>query len=1096
MAKLAWKPWHEVVKLREDLKTGELSLAVFAADLYQVALQKGQRPVYEKANEFFALTYPTYNLRELAKEVCNRLAGKNDKAVRQLELTYGGGKTHTLITLYHLVSAPETLPDLPAVSEFLKHMDMKPPKARVAALSFDKLDVEKGMEVRGPNGKLRWLKQPWSVLAFQIAGSEGLKLLHADNKDAERESAPAENLLTDLLVLPQKDGLATLVLIDEVLMYAREKVGLDPVWRDRLVNFFQYLTQAATKVDRCCVVASLLATDPLKSDDLGKALTKELYDVFRREREEGVQPVLKEDVAEVLRRRFFTPQSIKDLQRFRPHVMTALKGIQDLDEQTKKEGQTAEERYMASYPFHPELTEVLYSKWTNLEGFQRTRGVLRTFALALRGAEAWDESPLIGVNVFLGQPKKDGISEAARELTSIATSEGFDGKIQNWEAILLGEMEKVKGLQQEFPGLRHRELEQAVFATFIHSQPIQQKCQSRDLLVLLGSSRPDKIDLTKALLKWAEVSWFLDEGLAADKEPSSQLPKSWRLGSKPNLRQMHHDACARVTPDIIEAKLLDTIEKAKRLTEGASAMGVKVHVLPIGPSQVDDDGEFRYVVLGPKAASDAGKPSAEAKRYLEETTSADKPRVNRNSIVLAVPSRDGLDAARNQIRLYLGWEEVRAQLKDQQVDPIRDQILTTSTEQAKKAFPEGVRQAYSIVVTVGTDNQPQAFRVTATEGPLFNAIKADKRARIQETQVSAEALLPDGPYDLWKDGEPSRWAKDLVGAFAQHPHLPKMLNRRAIQDTISDGCQQGLFVLRFTRPDRSVRTYWRVVPDEAALKEPGLEVVLPEAGELNELPVQLLSPNTLPSLWSEETLSYKSALDYFAGGHRVVVGTHGENLVIPKAQEAVIRKAVEEAVSSSRLWLISGPASIFGEEIPAGVLTSDSTLLPPPSPIPTPDLLQPNLPDAWAGQSTNAQALYIALSKKAGRSLPWKTVFAAIEGAIRSRFIERAPDSGEWPCDLGGAAQAKFCVPGTPPPPPPPPPPPTGKRVAEAEVTSYEIQELSDKLSEIKKASAGHSLRYYIRVELGDGKEVPPSVGEQVHAILKKISEKLDLKQS
>ena len=102
--------------------------------------------------EFFALTYPTYNLRELARDVVLRLAGKNDKAVRQLELTYGGGKTHALITLYHLANDPAALPDLPAVQEFVNHIGIRPPQARVAVLSFDKLDVEKGMEVRGPDG--------------------------------------------------------------------------------------------------------------------------------------------------------------------------------------------------------------------------------------------------------------------------------------------------------------------------------------------------------------------------------------------------------------------------------------------------------------------------------------------------------------------------------------------------------------------------------------------------------------------------------------------------------------------------------------------------------------------------------------------------------------------------------------------------------------------------------------------------------------------------------------------------------------------------------------------------------------------------------
>jgi hypothetical protein len=85
--------------LRDDLRTGELALNEFAADLYDVALQSGRRRIYEDPKEFFALTYPTSALLDLARDVVRRLAGKNQKAVRQLELTYGGGKTHTLITL-------------------------------------------------------------------------------------------------------------------------------------------------------------------------------------------------------------------------------------------------------------------------------------------------------------------------------------------------------------------------------------------------------------------------------------------------------------------------------------------------------------------------------------------------------------------------------------------------------------------------------------------------------------------------------------------------------------------------------------------------------------------------------------------------------------------------------------------------------------------------------------------------------------------------------------------------------------------------------------------------------------------------------------
>ena len=135
MAKLPWKPWHQVLTLRDDLRSGELPMHMFAADLYEVLIQSGKRPLYEDPHQFFALTFPTYNLRQLVRDVVLRVSGRNDKAVRQLELTYGGGKTHTLITLRHLVADPANLPNLAAVAEFKEAIGEPLPRARVAGCS-------------------------------------------------------------------------------------------------------------------------------------------------------------------------------------------------------------------------------------------------------------------------------------------------------------------------------------------------------------------------------------------------------------------------------------------------------------------------------------------------------------------------------------------------------------------------------------------------------------------------------------------------------------------------------------------------------------------------------------------------------------------------------------------------------------------------------------------------------------------------------------------------------------------------------------------------------------------------------------------------
>ena len=1099
----SWKPWHEVVELRDDLRTGELPLAVFAADLYDVVMQKGQRPVYEHPDKFFALTHLTYNLRELLKNVVLRLAGRSDKAYRRLSVNYGGGKTHTLIALRHLVHDPSALPDLPAVQEFEAYTGFKAPKSRIAALCFDKIDLEKGVETPGPDGKTRMLKYPWSILAFQLAGAEGLRLIHAEGEDAERDTPPAEPLVIELLSKPQEDGLSTLVLLDEALMYIRVQVEADPSWRGRIVSFFQYLTQAVVKVDRCAMVASLLASDPRKHDDLGNELLRDVLDVFGRQMEEGANPVSKEDVAEILRRRFFKHESIRDTDVFRPHVTSVAVNIAAFDKQTKKNLGVVEERYLDSYPFHPDLIEIFYTCWTQLDGFQRTRGILRTFAIALRDAEKWDTSPLVGPNVLLSEPEKTDLAEAATELASLASVDTGEGKHQEWHPILESELEKARMIQSEVTGLHHREMEQAVMSVFLSSQPIGQKALTQDLLMLLGAAKPDKIDLEKALHRWTELSWFLDEVEVATGEAGSdgdQLPKAWRLGNRPNLRQMHHEACNNRVPDsLVESQTINAIEKQKTLTSGASAAGARAHTLPKRPRDVADDGKFHYCILGPEAASESGKPSAEAKRFINETTASDRPRVYCNAIVLAVPSKDGLDATHARIREYLGWEEVREQLKNQSIDPIREQMLEKEMQSAKKRIPDAVKQAYSIVVTVNENNEIHAFKIVVTDEHLFITIKADKRTRIQETAISSEAMLPGGPYDLWREGEQSRRLKDIVGAFAQFPKLPKMLRSEEILDTVVQGVQEGIWVAQVKRPDQTVRTFWRTDIDEIALKEPSMEVLLPEFATLSELAPELLEHQKLPDLWTKKEISVQDVYDYFAGGHTVNLSRNGyeETLIVPKCEPTEIEAAISQAVEKGVVWLTSGPASILSEPIPAGVFSFSAILKQPPEPISFQELMGEKIPEAWKDSKTTALAIMTALSALHGVTLPWFTVRSAIEDAIRARWLELSDSNILWPCDITGAQNVILQIPvgdkpleeeGKP-----VTPKPQGILVAEAVLEANGIQDLADQIPDITKVAVGNELKFNIRVEFGGETAPDPESIKKINELLSYVSDKLKL---
>jgi len=174
-------------------------------------------------------------------------------------------------------------------------------------------------------------------------------------------------------------------------------------------------------------------------------------------------------------------------------------------------------------------------------------------------------------------------------------------------------------------------------------------------------------------------------------------------------------------------------------------------------------------------------------------------------------------------------------------------MLASWTEQARKRIPDAIRQAWSIVITVNEQNDIRAFKITVGADPLFLTVKGDKRSRIQDTAISAEAMLPGGPYDLWRKDEPSRRVKDLVSAFAENPKLPKMLRQKEILDTVDQGVRDGIFVASLKRPDKSVKTFWRTSLDESSRAEPALEVFLPERATLSNCTQVRFRPACCPN---------------------------------------------------------------------------------------------------------------------------------------------------------------------------------------------------------------------------------------------------------
>ena len=564
---------------------------------------------------------------------------------------------------------------------------------------------------------------------------------------------------------------------------------------------------------------------------------------------------------------------------------------------------------------------------------------------------------------------------------------------------------------------------------------------------------------------------------------------------------MHHDACTnRVSAEAVEVKLLAEIRATKSLTHGARAAGARVHMLPERPRDVEDDGEFHFVILPPACVSNAGRPSRTARRFLDETAGADRPRIRRNAVVLAAPSTDGLAVARTRVRDYLGWDDVQSQLRGRPQDPVREDMLATWTEDARRRIPEAIRQAWTIVVTVNPQNEVHAFRVTVGADPLFATIKADRRARVQETAINAEALLPGGPYDLWRDDEPSRRVKDLASAFAENPRLPKMLRAQEIVATIDRGVQDGLFVASLTRPDRSAKTWWRTPVDEAARAEPALELFLPGRATLSDLDPGALAPGVLPELWTGDSITVAAVVAYFSGGRQVTLLREGydEPIDIPACPADAVETAISAAVQQGTLWLLNGPASFQGEPLPAGVLSPAATLRAPLEPLPVQRLLKDAVPDAWKADEAAVLALSVALANQEGSPLPWAVLRRAVDDAIASRWLETTPGGGAWPCDVSSAGTVSLRPPAgfNPTSVTPTVPTITAGYGSSAVLDPAALQDLVDALPEIVKAAAGLPLEFRLDVKLGSGvKDVGSDTLESLDELLRGVSPDLSLKR-
>ncbi|GIW42343.1 MAG: hypothetical protein KatS3mg076_2920 [Candidatus Binatia bacterium] len=371
------RPWYAIATPHEDIREGRLAEAVFATNLWAVV--QGTAPeVYLDPEEFFRKTYLTTGLSSVLSRVAGALSGGGEAGDRviSLQTAFGGGKTHTLVALWHLAKHAERLKDSPHAEGLRRAIGGQLPQnvKGVAVFTNQTCDATQGRMVED-GVHLRTL---WGELAYQLGGKALYQRVRAND---ESQRVP-QGIFVEVL----REATPCLILLDELADYcvgaAAVQVG-DTTLADQTISFIQQLTESVQQVPGTVVVATLPASKyEVAQSEKGQEAFVTLEKRFQRLGAD-VKPVADEEIYEVVRARLFesvAPESDPDYPKKVAQAYQAMYAAHPGEVPSEATKGSYRELIERAYPFHPLLIDALYTRWGSHPDFQRTRGVLRLLA--------------------------------------------------------------------------------------------------------------------------------------------------------------------------------------------------------------------------------------------------------------------------------------------------------------------------------------------------------------------------------------------------------------------------------------------------------------------------------------------------------------------------------------------------------------------------------------------------------------------------------------------------------------------------------------------------------------------------------------------
>ena len=739
------KPWREVIGPTPDVALGSFQEAEFAADLQQVHDGRANATNYGNPVSFFNQTYITPGISTLMVNTLRRIAGAGGDPVIQTKTGFGGGKTHSLIALYHLVSDTDALVNPTAqdeqsistsesIRDIMREAGFDPdsgPRAKIAVLdgTFLAPTDQRLTDGGDPRNTL------WGEMAYQLGGQDAYDIVG----DAARQgTSPGGDQLDRLL---EHVG-PCVILMDELVAYVRNAGPAS----DSIYTFIQAFTQSVRRSDSCALVVTLPqsaveagaeggaeALNRLDSilgrieagDEAGADVLNRLDSILGRI-EAVWQPLEVDQAFEVVRRRLFG-SVIDEAERDRTcEAFSRMYGRGSREYPTEAAEQRYLERMRECYPIHPEVFDRLYQDWSAISRFQRTRGVLRMMANWIsRLYLDNDNSPLIlPADLRLSDPS------LANEFTTLLDSQ--------WDPVVSeadsdgSRTDVIDHASQNFAqvGGAARRVARAIFL----GSSTAGATRGIDIRrIHLGAVQPGHGTAVydDALRRMVGDLYFL---YSADDR--------YYFHAEENLNKVAADRAGAVTGSEIEEHVVG------RLRDAAGRRS-DVVVCPGGSADVYDGHSVRLVILPPSSAL----PTRAAEDNTAEQAArgillnrGDAPRARKNTVVFLAAKTDDLRALRRSVRSYLAWDSiVNGDRRIENLVGARMSQARGSLGRYEAETVNGVVRSYRwTLAPVQDDPQTPEYRFSTmeTDAPATGEIVAGAFDKLLAEEALADVISP------------------------------------------------------------------------------------------------------------------------------------------------------------------------------------------------------------------------------------------------------------------------------------------------------------------------------------------------------------------